>query len=183
MDPALDANEANVFWLPDARASAVILVESPTGAGELRFAPSDWPNLRARLHAADGEHLILGQGRDQYQLWLPDPPCELAPLAAVVPQDELTLFRADSAGHFWRFMRGHSRPSAPSCDPRVVNALRALDGHLSGASYRVIAKCLFGSARVDAEPWKSSSIRAATIRLVRNGLALMRGGYRKFLRK
>lgn len=85
--------------------------------------------------------------------------------------------------NFWRFTRGHSRPATPLRDIRLVNTLRALDGHLSGASYRVIAECLFGSARIDAEPWKSSSIRDATIRLVRNGVALMRGSYRKFLSK
>ncbi len=84
---------------------------------------------------------------------------------------------------FWRFTRGHAKPTSASRDVRLVNTLRALDGHLSGASYRAIAECLFGSARLDAEPWKSSSVRDATIRLVRNGVALMRGGYRKFLRK
>ncbi len=85
--------------------------------------------------------------------------------------------------NFWRFMRGHAKPATQLRDVRLVNTFRALDGHLSGASYRVIAECLFGSVRVDAEPWKSSSVRDATIRLVRNGVALMRGGYRKFLRK
>lgn len=85
--------------------------------------------------------------------------------------------------HFWRFVRGHVRPAKPLRDIRLINTLRALDGHLSGASYRVIAECLFGSARLNVEPWKSSTIRDATVRLVRNGVALMRGGYRKFLSK
>ena len=65
---------------------------------------------------------------------------------------------------FWRFTRGHAKPATPLRDVRLVNTLRALDGHLSGASYRAIAECLFGSARLDAEPWKSSSVRDATIR-------------------
>ena len=84
---------------------------------------------------------------------------------------------------FWRFTKGQTRPATRMSDIRPVNTLRALDGHLSGASYRAIAECLFGSAQLDAEPWKSSSVRDATIQLVRNGVALMRGGYRKFLRK
>ncbi len=183
VDPTLSANEANIYWLPEVRASAVILVTSPTKAGELRFTPSDWPGLRKRLRAPDGEHLILGTGRNQYQLWLPDPPREGEPLAAVIPHDKMTPHRAEAAMYFWRFSKGQTRPATRLSDIRLVNTLRALDGHLSGASYRVIAECLFGSARVNAELWKSSSVREATIRLVRNGVALMRGGYRKFLKK
>jgi len=183
VDPSLGANEADIFWLPEARASTVILVASPTNASELRFTPSDWPDLRSRLRADDGEHLIVGAGRNQHQLWLPDPPGEGDPLAAVIPHDKLTPHRADAAMYFWRFARGHARTATPLRDIRLINTLRALDGHLSGASYRVIAECLFGSARIEAEPWKSSSVRDATIRLVRNGVALMRGGYRKFLSK
>ena len=61
--------------------------------------------------------------------------------------------------------------------------LRALDGHLAGASYREIAEHLFERERIEREPWKISSLRAVTIRLVAGGVALMRGGYRKLLRK
>lgn len=59
--------------------------------------------------------------------------------------------------------------------------LRALDGHLAKASYRAIAQQLFGHERLNREPWKTSSLRAMTIRLVRGGIGLMRGGYRKLL--
>lgn len=61
--------------------------------------------------------------------------------------------------------------------------LRALDGHLAKATYRDIAQQLFGRERLNCEPWKTSSIRATTIRLVKGGIALMRGGYRKLLTK
>lgn len=54
---------------------------------------------------------------------------------------------------------------------------------MAGASYRDIAESLFGSQRVGEEPWKTSPLRDSTIRLVRGGVALMRGGYRKFLRR
>lgn len=55
--------------------------------------------------------------------------------------------------------------------------LRALDGRASGAVHREIAIALYGAARVAAEPWKSSSLRDATLRLVRDGQAMARGGY------
>ena len=65
---------------------------------------------------------------------------------------------------------------------RLMLMLRALDGHLADASYRDIADVLFGARRLEHEPWKTSSVRDTTIRLVRGGLALMRAGYRKLLR-
>jgi hypothetical protein len=182
VDPTLRANEAELFWLPDWRASVVILVASPTAAGELVFAPSEWPGLRARRSAVDGEHLILGAGRDEHQLWLPDPPLKGLPLAAVIPIDKATLHRTEATNRFLRHITGRRSLAPPMLDRRVANTVRALDGHLSGTSYRGIAECLFGAARIGAEPWKTSSIRDATIRLVRGGVALMRDGYRKFLR-
>lgn len=75
------------------------------------------------------------------------------------------------------------RAEYPPDPRRAFSLLRALDGHLGGASYRQIAERLFGKARVAADPWKTASIRDATIRLVRGGVALMRGGYHKFLKK
>lgn len=68
-------------------------------------------------------------------------------------------------------------------DRRIVRTFRALDARLSGASYREIAIGLVGPERVRDEPWKCSSIRDATIRLVRRGVAFMRSGYRKLLMK
>ena len=44
------------------------------------------------------------------------------------------------------------------------------------------AETLFGAAAVEREPWKTSSVRGVTIRLVSTGKALMRGGYLKLLR-
>lgn len=67
------------------------------------------------------------------------------------------------------------------CD-RLVLMLRALDGHLAEASYREIARVLFGIQRLERESWKTSSLRDQTIRLVKGGLALMRAGYRRLLR-
>jgi hypothetical protein len=60
--------------------------------------------------------------------------------------------------------------------------LRALDGHLTDASYREIAQALFGAQRVQREAWKTSSLRDQTIRLVKGGVDLVRAGYRKLLR-
>lgn len=66
---------------------------------------------------------------------------------------------------------------------RLRQILRALDGHGTGAAYRAIAEALFGLRRIAAFPWKTCPLRDTTIRLVRDGLALLRGGYRRLLRR
>jgi hypothetical protein len=47
---------------------------------------------------------------------------------------------------------------------------------------REIAEGLFGKERVGRRPWKDSDLRSHIIRLVKSGMALMRGGYRALLR-
>ena len=90
-----------------------------------------------------------------------------------------------------RFWRRINKPGSPLHEPfpltkqqrdRLILMLRALDGHLDEASYREIAEVLFGARRMESEPWKTSSLRDRTIRLVRGGIALMESGYRKLLR-
>jgi len=61
--------------------------------------------------------------------------------------------------------------------------MRALDAWLAGNNYREIAEGLFGKERVRGRSWKDHDLRSLTIRLVQNGLALMRGGYRALLRR
>jgi hypothetical protein len=61
--------------------------------------------------------------------------------------------------------------------------LQAVDGHTDGATYREIARAIFGSARVADTPWKTSALRDATIDLVKDGLSLVAGGYRALLRR
>jgi hypothetical protein len=197
VDPKLRADEAEIFWLPEPRASSVILVASPIAPASdeeppapSSIAPSasdllNHPSLVARRTGVDGQHLLLGSTRDQCQLWLPDRQAGDGPLAAVILLDELAPHRAEAALRFWRLLRDKPphRAEHPPDLRRVFSLLRALDGHLGGASYRKIAERLFGTARVAAHPWKTASLRDATIRLVRGGVALMRGGYRKFLKK
>jgi hypothetical protein len=197
VDPELRADEADIFWLPKLRASSVILVTSPiaTASDEEPPAPSliapsaaelrTHSKLVAHRTSDDGEHVLLQSGRDQCQLWLPDPQAGGRPLAAVILLDELTPHRAESLLRFWRLLRDKPlrRAEHPPDPRRAFSLLRALDGHLDGASYHQIAERLFGKVRIAADPWKTSSLRDATIRLVRGGVTLMRGGYRKFLKK
>jgi hypothetical protein len=134
----------------------------------------------------DGRHLVV-RDHGELRLWLPrtDPD---QPLSVVIPFDDDLDTRLDATLRFWRRI---NKPGSPLHEPfplteqqrdRLILMLRALDGHLDEASYREIAEVLFGSRRMESEPWKTSSLRDRTIRLVRGGIALMESGYRKLLR-
>ena len=97
--------------------------------------------------------------------------------------------RAAAALRLWRIITGQPRRSRPARltrqrHQRLTLALRALDARLAGESYRAIGQGLFGRTRILAGPdWKTHDLRDRTIRLVRAGLALMRGGYRDLLQQ
>jgi hypothetical protein len=110
------------------------------------------------------------------------------PAAVVIPLDADFGVRADAALTLWRTVMGrqHSRPPERLTGQRRQRlrlTLRALDGRLAGESYRILAQGLFGRTRIPAGAgWKTHELRDRTIRLVRSGLALMRGGYLELLR-
>ena len=65
---------------------------------------------------------------------------------------------------------------------RLIQMLRALDGRLSEATYREIAEVIFGPKAVREPGWKTLPVRAQTIRLVKDAVAMMNRGYLQFLR-
>lgn len=88
--------------------------------------------------------------------------------------------------HLWHVLQGRAQPDVRLTAlqrRRLVLALRAHDGHGDGHSYRDIAIGLFGAARVPrGAAWKSHDLRARTMRLVADAIALRDGGYRALLR-
>ena len=66
---------------------------------------------------------------------------------------------------------------------RLSVVLQALDGYLAGASYREIARALFGPIRTEAD-WSNPGdhLRDHVRRAIKRGRSLMEGGYRQFLR-
>lgn len=109
------------------------------------------------------------------------------PLAAVILLDALTPDRLEALARFWATM--FSPPAPPDRRltrlkrRRAARLLRAVDGRVDGASYREIAQALFPTHRIPAAAWKGDAIRETTIRLVRNGIALVKGGYRALLQR
>jgi len=109
------------------------------------------------------------------------------PVAVVLPLDRLFDIRVTAALQLWRFASGHGHigpnPARLSAArfARLILALRALDGRFDKASYRAIADALFDTSGITGTAWKTHDLRDRTIRLVRSGMGLMDGGYRRLL--
>ncbi|HLG89132.1 MAG TPA: DUF2285 domain-containing protein [Alphaproteobacteria bacterium] len=157
----------------------------------LRFAPDQWPGTWTTRHGEDGVHAILDGPAGTHRLWFPDgTPSIGAPLETHIELDRFFAERNRASLAFWQTVRPGARmrqlkPTALELHValRRQRALRALDGRLAGASYRVIAIALFGEAEAPrGAAWKTCSARDSVIRLVAYGKRLMRGQYRALLR-
>lgn len=137
--------------------------------------------------AVDGWHAVLRIGSADHRIWSKDAPVLGASYAAELPFDGDFDARAYAARRLWRAINGRAPGPAfhhlsEQRRKRLSAAIRALDAHSAGGSYRVIAAALFGKKRIPDRAWKTHDLRNRTIRLVQGGIALMRGGYRKLLR-
>jgi hypothetical protein len=141
-----------------------------------------------RRVVAEGEYWLLNHVEDRLAAVLVDGARDNTPAAVVIPLDASFAARADAAVRLWRIATGRPTHGGPDRltqhqRRRLTLALRALDGHLAGATYREIAQALFGAARIPAGPaWKTHDVRDRTIRLVRTGLDFMRGRHLDLLR-
>lgn len=106
-------------------------------------------------------------------------------LAAVIPLGLDGLDRLEAVTRLLRALHGRSVPPDTRLTRqqlrRARRMLQAVDGHASGASHREIAEVLFGRRDLADEPWKTSSRRFATMDLIKSGLAMTSGGYRRLL--
>ena len=137
--------------------------------------------------AIDGWHAVLRIGAVDHRVWSKESPVLGASYATELPFDGDFDARAYAARRLWRAVNGRAPGPAfhtlsKQRRERLSAAVRALDAHSAGSSYRVIADALFGKKRIPDRAWKTHDLRNRTIRLVQGGLALMRGGYRKLLR-
>jgi len=167
-----------------------VVLLAPTPAGLPDAPPIDVAALGPDVAEHIGKHIrhLIVRGRDQeFRLCIYYTPERDQSLSVVIPLDRDFPARSAAASRLWAPMQGRVPGQVP-CSltkqrrDRLILMLRALDGHLAAASYREIAEVLFGAGRLEREPWKTSSLRDRTIRLVKGGLALMRDGYRKLLR-
>lgn len=138
---------------------------------ELRRA-SDGLYIAQRSGGGVAYAVLLGQSRID------------EPVSAIVPLDRSAGDRFAASERLWRLVEDR-----PIADTRLTkqrrlrlrHMMRAVDGKAAHASQREIAEVIFGSRRVEAELWHESSLRYATMRLLRDGTAMIDGGYRNLL--
>lgn len=167
---------------------SVILVPAPPHFTTARRLDRHNLSLDLGILGSDGNRVLLIEGESPHLLWLRDV-SPSTPLAALVPLDGAVALRLAALLRFQRRLDG--RPAGPlpkawaitvRLRVRLLLMLRALDGHCTGASYREIARALYGRDAVARYSWKTSSVRGQAIRLVKDAIAVMEGGYRKLLR-
>lgn len=108
------------------------------------------------------------------------------PLAALIPIDPDALDRVEALLRLVQSLMGRRVAEDTRLTRqkrrRARHMLQAVDGRANGASYREIGGVIYGRERAASEPWKTSALRDATMDLVKDGLAMIVGGYRNLLR-
>jgi len=179
-----DLNPARhaALWTAQTLPSVVILTKLPDGLAEPRLE-LDARGLRSLLAIGDDDQVVELRGA---RLRLHRENEAGAPVAVLLPLDQLFDIRAAAALRLWRALTGRT----PGPDPgaltperrgRLILALRALDGRLERATYPEIAAVLFDTVPISKRDWISHELRDQTNRLVRLGFKMMRGGYRQLL--
>jgi Uncharacterized conserved protein (DUF2285) len=187
-DPEQAFDQQSILWAPEA-LSTVLSLRQFGAASDVGQYAIDWTRLAAgefRL-GPDGWHGIVVLAGERHRLYLPAMPAKGAPLSIELPLDANSDIRLQAAHRFWCAIDGRRLGASPlALSPqrrrRIVLMMRALDAWLAGHSYREIAEGLFGKERVRSRSWKDGDLRSQIIRLVKTGIALMRGGYRALLR-
>jgi hypothetical protein len=187
-DPNLPASSGPTAWRPELLALGVTLVAAADRYSEAHeLSVSDVGGARADLRRRDGRHILLEDPEGDHRLWLPNVWIGDR-LAGLVVLDDRFALRIAALQRLGRRLAGRSPGPLPKRWRitrrhrwRLTLMLRALDGHLDQASYREIADALFGGEAVARYAWKTSSVRGQTIRLVKDAIRMMKGGYRKLL--
>ncbi|WP_374575981.1 DUF2285 domain-containing protein [Phenylobacterium sp.] len=174
-----------MFWSPDADLATVVLGPALPDLSSVA-TPSLGPPRKAPRISREGHWRVQGTGRFTVHLLLLREARPGHPLAIVTPFDADGPARLAMAARAWRILHDAPEPIDDQLTfqrrRRLAHVLRAHDGRTAGASHRQIANALFGAERVADGPWKSSALRDQTLRLVRDGAALVTGGYRRLLR-
>jgi len=187
-NPEQAFDRQSIFWAPEALSTVLSLRQFGAASDAGQYA-LDWTRLAADQfrHGPDGWHGVIALAGAIHRLYLPAIPAKGVPLSIELPLDANSDIRLQAAHRFWCAIDGRRLgPSplalAPRRRGRFVLMMRALDAWLAGHSYREIAEGLFGTERVRGRAWKDHDLRSHIIRLVKSGIALMRGGYRALLR-
>lgn len=147
-------------------------------------------NLRAFLSGdvriAPGELHILLRGIGPGLHLIADAACKPEdPLAVLIPLDRDGLDRLAALDRLLRHLNGYKVPADRRVTAqqrrRLKAMLRAIDARHHRAGQREIAEVIFGVDRVAGEHWQTSPLRDAVRDLLKDGAAMIAGGYRRLL--
>jgi hypothetical protein len=160
----------------------VTLTKAPDGLADPRFG-LDARSLQSILAVEDEDQIVELRGA---RLRLHREDKVGAPVAVLLPLDQLFDIRAAAALRLWRALTGRAPGSdlgvlTPERRNRLILALRALDGRLERATHPEIAAVLFDTKPISKRDWISHELRDQTGRIIRLGFSMMRGGYRRLL--
>lgn len=182
--PDLSALAQPVFWSPAVDPAVLILTESPDFLQRQPPRPAfDFTSYRS---SPEGNHAVQNNA-GAMQLLLRENLHPDRSVAALIPLDAETPSRIEVLTRFWRVWQGQSLPRDKRITAqrrrRLRLMMRAADGRDNGASYREIAKAIYGETRVAGEAWKTSPLRDTVIGLVEGASLLIDGGYLQLLRQ
>jgi hypothetical protein len=186
IDPDLRADQAPVVFLPHLDPGTALLAAAPATFEGI-------PTVSAitsifQRSTRDFTYWIIEDSHGRLPVVRVRGVSAPVPAAAIVPIDADFTTRLGALSRLRNHMTGrlHARPPerlTRQRRQRLALALRALDGRLAHATYRVIAQGLFGRAGLAVgAAWKTHDLRDRTIRLTRSGWKLMHGGYLDLLR-
>lgn len=183
--PRLSASEQPVFWSEEANTSILRLIAA------IPVPPDDRVTLRAFLDgemkaAPDALHILLRSLDPGLVVLLDARSAPEDPLAAVIPLGRDGLDRVAALDRLLRHLHGYRVPPDRRMTMqqrrRLKAMLRAVDGQQHQASQREIAEALFGADRLSQDPWQTSPLRDVVRDLLKDGAAMIAGGYRRLLR-
>nr|WP_282638966.1 DUF2285 domain-containing protein [Xanthobacter autotrophicus] len=184
--PSLKATEAPVFWSAEDDTGAVLLTSAPP------ILPADSDVLATLSEAAayldeQGAHTLhdLGNGQRLHVVRLAGAAADGA-LAAIVPLDLDGFGRIEAVTRLLKSLYARAIPPDTRLTrqqlARARRMLQAVDGHRNGANQQEIADVIFRLKKPTRDEWQAAPERYATMDLIKDGLAMVAGGYRKLLR-
>lgn len=186
VDPCLAPPGAPVLWMPQEDTSVVLLTS--LAAGLSGDDPLPCPELGGvERHDAQGWHdrCDLGNGQS-LQLLYCDTAGGATALAALIPLGRSGFDRLEAVGRLLAALHARAVPPDTRLTPqqraRSRRMLRAFDGARDGATQQEIARALFRIGPFTRDEWQAASARHQVMALLRDGRALIAGGYRKLLR-
>ncbi len=185
-NPELDARDAHPAWFPDHDTVVHLYPDAdpPPNASPFEF----WriPGRKQLTH--DGRRLILRArlpGCCVHLALAPTLEDGMAHVYAIracntpCPRYRALVGELDKLQATQDTTSAVTKPRPSASSMLELHTLQALDGTLVGASLRTVADVLFGAEAVTTGWHADGDLRARVRRLVRRGLNLMRGGYRR----